>query len=447
MSIADKLGTGSSFSQVARGRSARGRAKAVAQGDVPAYELVRLRLDEVSPTPLNPRRNFGTDAELTRFGEELRQAQLAACVVVTRDAYLALWPAHEEQIKSARFVLVNGERRYRSADHVGLETLDFVVRDDLAASRETFINHLLKENLEREDFDVMERARGVQQLVGVCAEKGERGAKARAAEQLGRDRSWVTNQLVLLMLPEELQVMLSAGSLAERDGRYLARHLKENPGLDAAALLDHLEQTKAAAALAKEQQKAVLQAVVQGGQGTTLLSADNKPTALSAGAGQPEQSPTSLSADNKPAESAGIEQTSGSLSADNNPSKTIASRRAPAEQPKGGGGQPNSSQGSSSLPMPRHKGKGEGEQTEGQEGQLRQLPYDDPAYVAMHLAVKMEPEGFSETARVMTAKCWDKAGLDASLSVLRDMLETATQRAPDALRTLLEEFTRKASPS
>lgn len=50
MSVADRLGTGSSFSE-RRGRSARGRAKAVTQGDVPVYELVRLRLDEVSPTP------------------------------------------------------------------------------------------------------------------------------------------------------------------------------------------------------------------------------------------------------------------------------------------------------------------------------------------------------------------------------------------------------------
>jgi ParB family chromosome partitioning protein len=61
MSVADKLGTGSSFSKAPRGRSARGRAKDVTQGDVPAYELVRLRRDEVSPTPLNPRRNFGSD--------------------------------------------------------------------------------------------------------------------------------------------------------------------------------------------------------------------------------------------------------------------------------------------------------------------------------------------------------------------------------------------------
>ncbi|MEU3907678.1 plasmid partitioning protein, partial [Streptomyces goshikiensis] len=137
MSKSDLLGTGAAFSNARRsgGRSERGRAKAIAQGDVPAYELVRVLLEQVSPTPLNPRRNFGTDEEKTRFGEELRQAQLSACVVVSRSAYLGLWPDHESRIGSASYVLINGERRFRSALHVGLESLDFVVRDDLAGSR------------------------------------------------------------------------------------------------------------------------------------------------------------------------------------------------------------------------------------------------------------------------------------------------------------------------
>lgn len=174
MSVADRLGTGSSFGGVPRGRSARGRAKAIVQGDVPAYELRRLQLDDVAPTPLNPRRNFGSDEDLTRFGEELRVAQLAACVAVSRPAYLRLWPEHEAQIGDSGYVLVNGERRFRSAVHVALDALDFVVRDDLAASREEFVDHLLKENLEREDFDVVERARGVLELVRVCSEEGRR---------------------------------------------------------------------------------------------------------------------------------------------------------------------------------------------------------------------------------------------------------------------------------
>ncbi|MFD3546113.1 ParB/RepB/Spo0J family partition protein [Streptomyces sp. NPDC058655] len=262
MSKSDLLGTGAAFSNARRSgsRSERGRAKAVAQGDLPAYELVRVPLDQVSPTPHNPRRNFGTDEELTRFGEELRQAQLSACVVVTRGAYLALWPDHDGRIGAAAYVLINGERRFRSALHVGLESLDFVVRDDLAVSRADFIDHLLAENLEREDFDVIERARGVQQLVDTCVGEGgrEHGAKSRAAERLGKSPSWVTNQLVLLELPEEIQAMLSSGELPERDGRVLARRAKDRPGVGAGELLAFLKETKQQEAQAKAVQREIL---------------------------------------------------------------------------------------------------------------------------------------------------------------------------------------------
>ncbi len=258
MKAADRLGTGASFGNVPRGRSARGRAKAITQGDIPTYELVRLQLDDVSPTPLNPRRNFGTTEELARFGEELRAAQLAACVAVSRDVYLDLWPDHEDHVGDAKYVLVNGERRYRSACQVGLEALDFVIRDELAASRETFINHLLKENLDRADFDIIERARGINELVAVCAEESERGARARAADHLGKDRSWITHQLSLLELPEEIQVMLSSGDLPERDGRFLVRHLKDNQGLSAAELLQVLKQEKATQSAEREAERALL---------------------------------------------------------------------------------------------------------------------------------------------------------------------------------------------
>ncbi|MFF8919154.1 ParB/RepB/Spo0J family partition protein [Streptomyces sp. NPDC015032] len=348
MSIADKVGESSSFGRT-RSRSARGRAKALTEGAIPAYELVRLSLDQVAPTPLNPRRNFGSHEEMARFGEELREAQLAACVAVTREAYLKLWPEHENTIGAeALYVLVNGERRFRSAVHVGLDRLDFVVRDDLAATREDFVDHLLAENLDREDFDVIERARGVEQLVSVCAEDGgERGARSRAAKRLGKDRSWVTNQLALLTLPMEIQVMLSAGEVSERDGRSLARHLKEDPNQDSAQLLAHLTSAKEAA----EQQKAEEQRLLAAGRdalvragSSDLLSADNKPAPSSGpSAGSAPESPVAttslrdlLSADNIPSTddrpSAGATAeappaTTSSpelLSADNNTSRSAA---------------------------------------------------------------------------------------------------------------------------
>ncbi|WP_331732204.1 ParB/RepB/Spo0J family partition protein (plasmid) [Streptomyces avidinii] len=343
MSKKDLLGGGSSFSAARRTgeRSERGRAKAIAEGAIPTYELIRIELEEVSPTPLNPRRNFGSDDDLTRFGEELRQAQLAACVVVSRTAYLALWPEHEPHIGPAEFVLVNGERRYRSARHVGIDKLDFVMRDDLARTREDFVDHLLAENLDREDFDVIERARGVQELVNVCAEAGERGAQSRAAERLKRDRSWVTNQLALLTLPTELQTMLSAGTVSERDGRTLARVLRDSPGLSAPQLLEHLEAQKAQAAEVKAQERALLESVRRSQTApptapVSLLSADNKLTGeapATAPLAPPAAPPDGLlSADNKPHSENNLSQephtsasaTSTLLSADNNPEPVAA---------------------------------------------------------------------------------------------------------------------------
>ncbi|MFF3305426.1 plasmid partitioning protein [Streptomyces sp. NPDC001741] len=346
MSVADRLGTGSSFGGVPRGRSARGRAKAIVQGDVPSYELRRLPLEDVAPTPLNPRRNFGSEEDLTRFGEELRVAQLAACVAVSRPAYLRLWPEHEAQIGDSAYVLVNGERRFRSAVHVALDALDFVVRDDLAASREEFVDHLLKENLEREDFDVVERARGVLELVRVCSEESEKGARTRAAKRLGRDRSWVTNQLALLELPAELQAMLSSGDLPERDGRLLARRLKDQPGLDGAGLLAHLRETREQEVRVREEEKLLLQRARQtaaaqpsvaadGAEAlghspapSSLLSADNTPGEAKAAQSAPTRTPTPA-----PAKSASAEERV--LSADNTdaiesqPPTTAASVAAP----------------------------------------------------------------------------------------------------------------------
>ncbi|WP_424921980.1 ParB/RepB/Spo0J family partition protein [Streptomyces sp. wa1] len=322
MSVADRLGTGSSFGGVPRGRSARGRAKAIVQGDVPSYELRRLPLEDVAPTPLNPRRNFGSDEDLTRFGEELRIAQLAACVAVSRSAYLRLWPEHEAQVGDSAYVLVNGERRFRSAVHVALEALDFVVRDDLAASREEFVDHLLKENLEREDFDVVERARGVLELVRVCSEESEKGARTRAAKRLGRDRSWITNQLALLELPSELQAMLSSGSLPERDGRLLARRLKEEPGLDGAALLAHLKETREQEVRVREEEKLLLQRARQTAATGSLLSTDNaEPMDHSPARG------SVLSADNTPRE------TDTALPASAETRTPALTRTAPAEEP------------------------------------------------------------------------------------------------------------------
>ncbi|MEV7218195.1 ParB/RepB/Spo0J family partition protein [Kitasatospora cineracea] len=313
---ADRLGGGSSFGAVARPRSERGRAKAVAEGSIPDYELQRLELAKVRPSLVNPRRHFGTGEEQEALGQSLARKQTTACVAVTREAYLALWPEHGGEIGDAGWVLLNGERRYRSALRVGLEQLDFVVRDDLATSRADFIDYLMLENDERQDFNVIERAHGLDDLLRACD-----GNAAEVARRRGRDRSWVGNQIALLTLPAELQEQLVAGVLAERYARRLARALKEDPSLGAAQLLALAEQLKAEERDRRQQTKDVLEAAR--GQ---VLSADNTrsaPSVLSAdniGAGRRPSGGADERSAGKEHEAAGE---GGMLSADNIPEQRM----------------------------------------------------------------------------------------------------------------------------
>jgi len=187
---------------------------------VPAPEdavVARLRPDQVAPTPLNTRSNFGTAEELGELGESMRVRQLQPVVVVTRDDYLRLWPEHEDQIPAAAgYVLVNGERRWRAAAQVSLPALDALVRPELAGSRPAFLDAIFTENLDRRNLDPIEEARAVEEMVTEC------GSAALAATRFRRHESWVSQRRALLKLTPELQDSVRSGELPVRIARSVA---------------------------------------------------------------------------------------------------------------------------------------------------------------------------------------------------------------------------------
>ena len=88
--------------------------------------------------------------------------------------------------------IIAGERRFRAAKLAGLTEVPVLVRevDDQAAAAMALI-----ENMQREDLNPMEEARGVQRLIEEFKFTHE-----QAAEAVGRSRSAVSNLLRLLNL-------------------------------------------------------------------------------------------------------------------------------------------------------------------------------------------------------------------------------------------------------
>lgn len=101
--------------------------------------------------------------------------------------------------------IIAGERRFRAAKLAGLNEVPVLVRevDDQAAAAMALI-----ENMQREDLNPMEEAKGVQRLIEEFKFTHE-----QAAQAVGRSRSAVSNLLRLLNLAKPVQSMLMGGDL------------------------------------------------------------------------------------------------------------------------------------------------------------------------------------------------------------------------------------------
>lgn len=167
-------------------------------------------LRDLTPNPRNPRDSVGDLTDLASIAD----IQLQPAVVVTQTAYSRLYP--EDHI-SARFVVINGCRRLAAAHKYGRTDLAIVVNDTIARDRITLISASIAENVDRQDFDVIEEARAVEALVAECGRADE------AAVRLHKTEGWVSQRRALLQLAPELQDALRRGELALREARSLAR--------------------------------------------------------------------------------------------------------------------------------------------------------------------------------------------------------------------------------
>jgi ParB family transcriptional regulator, chromosome partitioning protein len=171
------------------------------------------KLEDLVTNPRNPRDDLGDLDDLATIVEN----QLQPVLVVTRAAYLRIYPEDQSAVAEARWVVINGCRRFAAAEKFGRPELDIVVKDEVAKTRIALLAAAVIENVARRDFDVLEEAKAVELLVGEC------GSAVAAAKTLSRTQGWVSQRRALLNLAPELQAALRAGDLAVRDARSLAQ--------------------------------------------------------------------------------------------------------------------------------------------------------------------------------------------------------------------------------
>ncbi len=160
-----------------------------------------LAIDQLQPGKYQPRMRMD-EAGLNELAESIKAQGVMQPVLVRRLGGAA-----------DRFEIIAGERRVRAARLAGLERVPVLVREvpDEAAAAMALI-----ENMQREDLNPLEEARGVKRLTEEFGLTHEAAASA-----IGRSRSATTNLLRLLQLSEPVQQLLLGGAIEMGHARAL----------------------------------------------------------------------------------------------------------------------------------------------------------------------------------------------------------------------------------
>ncbi len=161
----------------------------------PSYREVPI--DLIRPNPEQPRRRFDPES-IAGLAESIGEAGVVQPLIV-------------RPLADGRYELIAGERRWRAAREVGLDTVPAIVRDEDEAHR---MQTALIENVAREDLNPVDEARACATLV---EELGL--SKEELAGRLGRTRPAISNLIRILELPDETLELLADGELTEGHGR------------------------------------------------------------------------------------------------------------------------------------------------------------------------------------------------------------------------------------
>jgi len=159
--------------------------------------LVNLRVDKIKSNPYQPRTKVNEE-KLSELSASIKEKGIIQPVLVRQ--------VGEE------FELVAGERRFLAAKKLGWEEIPAVIAGKL--SKEDMLELSLIENLQREDLNPIDTARGYKRLLEECLL-----TQAEVAQRIGKDRSSVANTLRILNLPDEVQELIGDGKLSEGHAR------------------------------------------------------------------------------------------------------------------------------------------------------------------------------------------------------------------------------------
>ena len=159
-----------------------------------------IEIKKIKAGRFQPRSNFDKD-KLNELTNSIKKQGVLSPILV-------------RELGLSEFEVIAGERRLRASKMAGLESIPCLV--DQKKDQDALISALI-ENLQREDLNPVEEARGLDRL------KREFGlTQDEVATSTGKARSTIANSLRILSLPNSVLDMLSRGLIEKGHAKLLA---------------------------------------------------------------------------------------------------------------------------------------------------------------------------------------------------------------------------------
>lgn len=161
-------------------------------------DFLEIDIDLIEPNSAQPRTHFDEE-RLNELAQSILSNGIVQPLLVRK--------------RGARFQLVAGERRWRAAQRAGLQRVPAVVRE---IPDDKLLELALIENIQRQELNAIEEAHAYKRLIETLGLTQE-----TVAHRIGRDRSFITNYLRLLRLPEDIQRLVEEEKLTTGHARAL----------------------------------------------------------------------------------------------------------------------------------------------------------------------------------------------------------------------------------
>jgi ParB family chromosome partitioning protein len=160
-----------------------------------------LKIDDIISNPLQPRKTFDEE-KLNDLTNSIKERGIIQPIVV-----------RPSKSQDEKFEIIAGERRWSAAKKANLDSVPVVI---LNVDDEKSLEFAIVENVQRQDLNPIEEARGYQKLIDEFNYNQEKLSKF-----IGKSRSYIANSLRLLSLSPDVIDHMEKGNLTAGHARAL----------------------------------------------------------------------------------------------------------------------------------------------------------------------------------------------------------------------------------